>query len=143
MGFKLTLRYHGLRLARLSASPHSIGIGLASGVFMGFSPIFGVHIIAAVALAWPFGGNPFAAVVGTLVCNVTCPAMLWADHAVGVAILGQNSGLADNLLATAVGWPILGGIAGLPSYYIGKLAVVGYRQRRTRHLAGRAKETRG
>lgn len=140
MGVMRSLRYHAHRLMRISATPHSIGLGLAVGVFMGFSPFVGFHMVTAAAISLPIGGNVVAAALGTLVCNVTCPAMLLADYKLGTSLLGHGVGAAASFKATVVGWLILGSLAAIPSYFAGRQAVVVMRRRRSEKIAARRKE---
>ena len=140
IGVRRSLRYHAQRLMRLSATPHSIGLGLAVGVFMGFSPFVGFHMITAAAISFPIGGNMLAAALGTMVCNVTCPAMLLADYQIGASLIGPAAGAAGSLKATVVGWLILGSLAAVPSYFAGRQAVIVMRRKRSERLSRRKQE---
>lgn len=73
-----SLRYFGKRVLRLRATPHSIAIGFACGIFAAFIPILGVHIAIALAIAWLIGGNIAAAVIGTTLGNPLILPFIWA-----------------------------------------------------------------
>ena len=64
-GIMRALGYLGHRLRRLPDSPHKIALGLASGVFVSFSPMFGFHFIYAALVAWIVRGNVLASLIGT------------------------------------------------------------------------------
>ena len=52
-----------------------IAIGFAAGVFVSFTPLFGLHIVLGAALAWLVRGNIVASLIGTLAGNpVTTPS---------------------------------------------------------------------
>ena len=50
-------------------TPHQIAIAFALGVFMGISPLLGLHYIGALMLAWLFRLNKLVAVIGVSVNN--------------------------------------------------------------------------
>lgn len=63
------VRFQYLRLMRQSASAHSLAMGLAVGVFVGFLPIIPFQTVTSLALAFVLRGNPVGAAIGTLVSN--------------------------------------------------------------------------
>lgn len=77
------------RLFRLRASPHAIGIGCAAGVFASITPLIGVQMIMAGALALVLGGSLAAAMLATFVGNpLTWPFIWAATYALGSLIIG-------------------------------------------------------
>ncbi len=68
-GWRRALSYIGLRLRRLPDTPEKIGRGVWAGVFVSFSPFFGLHFLLAFLLARLLRGNVFAAIIGTFVLN--------------------------------------------------------------------------
>jgi len=117
-------------MARKS-TPHAVALGLATGVFAAFVPIFGAQMLIAVAIAWAGRANVAAALLGTWAGNpLTWPAMWVASYLIGItllregapmtvdelrwsiALLGQAvpdkaGGFAMLSSATAIVWPIL------------------------------------
>jgi uncharacterized protein len=90
--FSRSFRYFGKRLVRLRASPHSIAIGLAAGIFAACSPLLGLHIVIALALAWTLSGNLVAAALGTAFCNpLTFPFIIAGDVKMGALILHTSA----------------------------------------------------
>ena len=86
--FSRSFSYFGKRIARLRASPHSIAIGLAAGVFAACSPLLGLHIVIALSIAWILSGNLIAAALGTAVSNpLTFPFLVVADIKLGSILL--------------------------------------------------------
>ena len=66
---KRFIRYWYLRLIRIQASPHTIAMGLAAGVFVGLLPVLPFQTVIAVALAFVVRGSKIAAALGTWVSN--------------------------------------------------------------------------
>lgn len=54
---------------KVQDSPHRIALAFAVGVFMGISPLLGLHYIGGIFLAWLFRLNKIVAVVGVSVNN--------------------------------------------------------------------------
>ncbi|MDP5306772.1 DUF2062 domain-containing protein [Paracoccus spongiarum] len=79
------------RVRRLPDQPHRIGRGVAAGVFVSFTPLFGLHFLSAAAVAWLIGGNVLAALLATFVGNpVTFPFIAVAAVGLGREILGYR-----------------------------------------------------
>ncbi|MDR2727446.1 MAG: DUF2062 domain-containing protein [Deltaproteobacteria bacterium] len=68
-GLRRFARFWYLRLVRIEASPHTIALGLAMGVFAGLLPILPFQTVAAVALAFIVRGSKIAAALGTWITN--------------------------------------------------------------------------
>ena len=62
-------RYWYLRLIRIQATPHTIAVGLAVGIFAGLLPILPFQTFVAVALAFVVRGSKVAAALGTWITN--------------------------------------------------------------------------
>ncbi|MGC2397618.1 MAG: DUF2062 domain-containing protein, partial [Rhodomicrobium sp.] len=58
--FERSFRYMILRLWRIKASPHSIALGCAAGVFAIFTPFLGCQMLLAAVLALMFRGSVMA-----------------------------------------------------------------------------------
>ncbi len=88
-GWRRSLRYARLRLGRLQASPHAVGLGLAVGVFAAFQPILGFQMLAAAGVAVLLRASLPAALIGTFVGGpLTWPFMWFASYEVGSKVLG-------------------------------------------------------
>lgn len=82
------------RLRRLPDPPHRIGRGVAAGVFISFTPLFGFHLIGATLIAWAIRGNIVAAILATFVGNpVTYPVFAYASVLLGHWLMGTHTGL--------------------------------------------------
>ncbi|MEL6583990.1 MAG: DUF2062 domain-containing protein [Pseudomonadota bacterium] len=91
-GIMRALGYLGHRLRRLPDSPHKIALGLASGVFVSFSPMFGFHFIYAALVAWIVRGNVLASLIGTFFGNpLTFPIIAGISLWFGRTVLGLGS----------------------------------------------------
>ena len=73
-GWRRGISYLTHRVRRLPDPPHRIARGLAAGVFVSFSPFFGLHLLLAALAAWVIRGNIVASLLATLIGNpVTFP----------------------------------------------------------------------
>lgn len=76
------------RLRRLPDTPHRIGRGVSVGVFISFSPLFGLHFVLCTAINWLIGGNFIASVIGNWFGNpVTLPLIAWSSVRLGQWVL--------------------------------------------------------
>ena len=91
-GWSRGLEYMGHRVRRIPDTPHKIAIGAAMGVFMVFSPLFGLHILLAMFLAYLLRGNVLAALITTWFGNpVTYPFVAAGSLKLGTVILGNTA----------------------------------------------------
>ena len=82
-------RHHG-RLIEIKDSPHSIALGSAVGIFVAFTPLFGVKTLLSVLLAWLFRSNKFAAAISVTLFDVTFPLwpiLYWWEYKLGYFLL--------------------------------------------------------
>ena len=88
-GWRRAIEYFGHRLKRLPDSPHKIALGFSCGVFVSFSPLFGLHFIYAGVVALLVRGNLLAAFLGTLFGNpITFPFIATTALGMGRKIMG-------------------------------------------------------
>lgn len=91
-GWGRAFSYVGYRLRRLPDPPHRIARGIASGVFVSFTPFFGFHFVISAAIALTIRGNLVAAMLATLVGNpLTFPFIAAASISTGEWILGVDT----------------------------------------------------
>jgi len=91
-GWGRAVNYIGLRLRRLPDPPARIARGVASGVFVCFTPFFGLHFIVAALVAWLIRGNIVAALLSTLVGNpLTFPLIAAMSIQIGERLLGTQT----------------------------------------------------
>ncbi len=90
-GWGRAFHYIRHRLNRLPDPPHRIARGVFAGVFISFTPLFGVHLLGAALLARLMRGNVLAALFATLVGNpFTFPIIAVSAIKLGNWMLGQN-----------------------------------------------------
>ena len=91
-GWTRAVRYVGHRLQRLPDPAHKISRGIAVGVLISFTPLFGMHFFLATLLALALRANVLAALLGTFVGNpLTFPLIAAVSMELGSWILGHGS----------------------------------------------------
>ena len=89
-GWTRAARYVVHRIRRLPDPAHRISRGVASGVFVCFTPFFGLHFVFATALAWAIRGNILAALLATFFGNpLTFPIIAEVSLEIGTRLLGM------------------------------------------------------
>jgi uncharacterized protein (DUF2062 family) len=63
------------KLFSLKDTPHAIAGGVAIGVFMGFTPFFGIKTLLSIGFAYALRCNPIAAAIAVSLHDVVTP--LW------------------------------------------------------------------
>jgi uncharacterized protein len=63
----------GTKLLTLRDTPHAIAGGVAIGVFIGFTPLFGIKTLLSLGLAYLLRCNPIAAVIAVSLHDVVTP----------------------------------------------------------------------
>ncbi|MCA1796972.1 MAG: DUF2062 domain-containing protein [Desulfuromonadaceae bacterium] len=77
-----------LRFLRLRAQPDEIAKGFAVGIFVGMTPLIGLHTAIAVFVAMVLGQNKIAAAMAVWISNpVTAPFLYVAQYKTGRFIL--------------------------------------------------------
>jgi len=76
-GIRRSVRYLLHRLGRSKASPYSIAAGFACGAAASFTPLVGVHFVAAALLALCLRASIVASAVGTAIGNPWTLPLIW------------------------------------------------------------------
>jgi len=89
---KLTLKERFLRLLRLNNSPSEIALGVAIGVFIAITPLYGFHTIMVIIAALLIRRvNKFAILLGTNISTtLTFPFITWGGYNIGRMVFGNN-----------------------------------------------------
>jgi uncharacterized protein (DUF2062 family) len=88
MGFKRLVKYFTLRIVRLAHAPEPLARAIACGITVSFFPIFGVHALMGVAIAFAIRANIIAAAAATLIIPpVVMPLIFSLDFLVGRKVL--------------------------------------------------------
>ena len=88
-GWARACRYIVHRLRRLPDPAHKISRGIAAGVFVSFTPFYGLHFVTAVIFAYLIGGNILASLLATFVGNpITFPIIATLAVELGTWMLG-------------------------------------------------------
>lgn len=89
MGYRRYFSYLQKKVLRLSASPHAVAAGVASGAAVSVFPFIGLHFFLGFVLAWITRGNMLAAAIGTAWGNpITFPIFFSLSYQFGSAIRG-------------------------------------------------------
>lgn len=89
MGLRRYVMYLKNKVLRLSASPHAVAAGFASGATVSIFPFVGFHFLLGFVLAFIVRGNLLAAALGTAVGNpLTFPFIFSATYQLGDKMLG-------------------------------------------------------
>lgn len=103
-GWRRAANYTLHRLRRLPDTPDRIARGIAAGVFVCFTPMFGLHFILAAMIAVMLRGNILAALIATFFGNpITFPIIISMSVELGNWALGQPPGMQLPQIAAAFG----------------------------------------
>jgi len=148
-----TARFLWIKVLRIEATPHTVAMGLAAGVFIGLLPVLPFQTVLAIALAFIVRGSKLAAALGTWVSNplnwVPCYMLFYY---VGQAVLPFEVPPLDlhhvammELIQT--GWKLfavmmLGGLivatpSAILSYFVAYKLISLYRRRKAMRLAAK------
>jgi uncharacterized protein (DUF2062 family) len=155
-------------LRRISASPHTIALGFATGIFMSFNPMLGLHLIMAAIICWVIGGSFLAAAIGTLIGNpIMSPFMMLGNYHVGMLLIGEHirdefvyegpkltfaffsanpvhmidelwAVLAPVFLPMMLGSMVLGLSVAIPAYFAVRTTAIAHQRRRRSRLRAKA-----
>ena len=85
MGLRDKLR----EVASVKDSPRKVAVSFAIGVFIGMSPVLGLHTVLGFAVAWLFRMNKFVTMVGVYITNPWTIVPIYTFSTwVGARILG-------------------------------------------------------
>ncbi len=140
------------KLLDLHDTPHAIAGGVAIGMFIGFTPLFGLKTLLCLGLAYLLRCNPIAAVIAVSLHDVVTPfwpVLLKIEYDIGAYVLrlfhmtppalaNHHFHLAELMKWTTflhVGLPLLVGSIFLSTpaaiiAYMGMLAFLQFRERR-------------
>lgn len=87
-------------IVKLKESPHKVALAFSTGVFIGMSPLLGLHTILGVTAAWLFRLNTFAIIAGVYVTNPWTIVPIYAFSTwLGAQCLGIKQLIPD------IDWP--------------------------------------
>lgn len=97
-GWARAFEYVKHRVRRLPDTPERISRGIWAGVFVCFTPLFGLHFVIAAIVAKLMRGNLFAALAATFFGNpLTFPAIGYISIRMGSWLLGMPQGREAHL----------------------------------------------
>lgn len=90
-GWSRAVSYVLHRLRRLPDPPHKIARGVAAGVFVCFTPFYGLHFVLATIITLAMQGNIIAALLATFFGNpITFPIIAAISLELGTWMLGRH-----------------------------------------------------
>lgn len=96
-GWRRAFQYLRHRLTRLPGPPETIARGVFIGVFIAFTPLFGVHLFIAYGLARLVRAHPLAAVLSTFAANpLTIVPISLISMQIGTKLLGDRFVAAEH-----------------------------------------------
>ncbi|MEO1562664.1 MAG: DUF2062 domain-containing protein [Pseudomonadota bacterium] len=91
IGWKRWLELLRKRIKRIPDTPHRIALGMAVGVAVTFTPLYGFHFLTAAIVALLLRANIIAAIIATFVGNpLTFPIIAVFCYRLGALILGYD-----------------------------------------------------
>jgi len=97
-GWKRIIKYISLRLKRLPGSPHNIALGFTFGVAAALTPLFGLHFLIGIFLAWLFRVSITASLIGNLFGNPwTFPFICLSNFKIGQFLYTTNDKIDINM----------------------------------------------
>jgi len=128
-GFFRQFKLNVIKLARIQSEPDAVARGMALGLFIGFTPTFGVQMLLALLFAFLLRQNKIATFVGVWITNpLTAPVIYGLEYRIGRMLLGMPPLKIEHFnwqtacaLGTQVGEPLLLGcfVLGVPCSIIG------------------------
>ena len=73
--FRYWLAHLHFRLVTIEDTPHSIALGVAIGIFFGFTPLWSLKTLLSIAVAWLFKSNKIAAAISVQLHDLILPFM--------------------------------------------------------------------
>ncbi len=73
--FRHWLGHLHFRLVTIEDTPHSIALGVAIGIFFGFTPLWSLKTLLSIAVAWLFKSNKIAAAISVQLHDLILPFM--------------------------------------------------------------------
>ena len=145
--FGRSSRYVAKRMLRMKASPHKIAIGCAAGVFASITPLVGVQMVMAGAIALILRGSIPAAMLATFIGNPLSWPLIWgATYALGTELIGQpgaaeaaallmpsNDPIWPILFAMLIGSIPIGLVSGAVSYGVVAQVMTAAQQHKSTH----------
>ena len=102
------LHEHSLKLLAIRDTPEAIAGGVAIGIYIGFTPLFGLKTVLTILFAWLTRSNILAAVIASASHDVLLPLMpvifRW-EYDVGYWLLSQPHHLPPPLIKTHLDLP--------------------------------------
>jgi len=158
------IKKHVNNLLLIRKTPEAIAIGVATGVFFGFTPLFGLKTLLAIMVTWLLRGSKMAAAIAVTLHDVflpILPILLRLEYDVGYWLLSNPHELPPHLHMhhfSAGNWmhwstfldagrPVLVGsiVVGAPiavlTYFIVRLILVKRAETLQKHLTTIAKQT--
>jgi uncharacterized protein (DUF2062 family) len=94
------IRGKGKQLFHIKDTPHALAVGVAVGIFFGFTPLWGMKTLLALGITWLLRGNLVAAAIAVTLHDVLlpiAPLLLRWEYQIGYWILSHPHALPPHL----------------------------------------------
>lgn len=84
------LRAHHMTLMAINDTPHSVALGSSVGMFFGFTPLYSLKTLLAIAFAWICRSNKLAAAIASNLHDIfflAMPAVYFLEYKIGCWVL--------------------------------------------------------
>ncbi len=84
--FKAWWSKHHHRVMSIEDSAHAIALGMAIGIFFGFTPLLSLKTLLSILVAWLLNSNKIAAAISVTLHDVLLPfmpAIYWSEYKLG------------------------------------------------------------
>ncbi len=97
------------QILALKDSPQRIAFSFATGVFIGMSPLLGIHTLLGLAVAWQFRLNKFVTLLGVYVTNPWTIIPIYSFGTwLGAKLIGLERVLPEIDWSTITFWELVG-----------------------------------
>lgn len=129
------------KILSLDSHPRHISLGFAVGVFISFTPFFGIHTPMAIAAAFLFRLNKLTCITGAWINTpITVFPVLGLSYKVGRVLLGRPPGefkirslewtiLKKHAASLILGSSIIGFVLAIVAYFICYWLIVKFRKK--------------
>jgi hypothetical protein len=157
------------KVLHIEDTPHRIALGLAVGMFMAFTPTFGLQLVLTVLVSWALRANKVVGLGPVWITNLaTIAPIYYGCYWLGEQLLGSGGATLEHfqkltvdhggwwenmkyawglirvvIWRLSVGCLLVGGVMGAITYVVGFYSILGYRVAHSKRFPGSRFDTNG